>query len=196
MRRTHFVAWTSLALSALGSVTLAGDFMDRCKLDWHRNNMWPQPFIMADRISVCEPFAIQVNNGWRLQNTIGDAYFDANNNELTVAGQTKVKWIVQQAPASRRTVFVLMSEDREATNARVRSVQQAAERYTIKGPPAEVLLTDRDVIGGSGEYYDSVDRALKSSVPAPRLPARSSGNGGSGSGGGNGSGGSNGAAGS
>jgi uncharacterized membrane protein YgcG len=184
MRRTLLVAWTSVALSALGSVGLGGEFMDRCKLDWHRNNMWPQPFIVADRISVCEPFAIQVNNGWRLQNTIGDAYFDPNNNELTVAGQSKVKWIVQQAPASRRTVFVLMNEDREATNARVRSVQQAVERYTVKGAPGEVLLTDRDVIGGSGEYYDSVDRALKSSVPAPRLPARS--NGGSGNGGGSG----------
>lgn len=182
MRRTLFVTWTSVALAAVGSVALAGDFMDRCKLDWHRNNMWPQPFIMADRIAVCEPFAIQINNGWRLQNTIGDAYFDPNNNELTVAGQAKVKWIVQQAPISRRTVFVLMTEDREVTNARVRSVQQASERFAIKGPPAEVLLTDRDVIGGSGEYYDSVDRALKSSVPAPRLPARAS-NGGAGVGG-------------
>ena len=188
MRRTLLVAWTSVALSALGSVGLGGEFMDRCKLDWHRNNMWPQPFIVADRISVCEPFAIQVNNGWRLQNTIGDAYFDPNNNELTVAGQSKVKWIVQQAPASRRTVFVLMNEDREATNARVRSVQQAVERYTVKGAPGEVQLTDRDVIGGSGEYYDSVDRALKSSVPAPRLPARATGNGNGGGNGGSGGG--------
>lgn len=187
MRRTQFVAWTSLALSALGGVSLAGDFIERCKLDWHRNNMWPQPFIQSDRVSVCEPFAIQTNNGWRLQNTIGDAYFDPNTSELTVAGQSKVKWIVQQAPTSRRTVFVLMSEDREVTNARVRSVQQATERYTIKGPPAEVLLTDRDVIGGSGEYYDSVDRALKGSVPVPRLPS-SSGNGGGGGGNGGGSG--------
>jgi hypothetical protein len=105
-----------------------------------------------------------------------------------------VKWIVQQAPMSRRTVFVLMTEDRDATNARVNSVQQAVGRYTIKGPPAEVLLTDRDVTGGSGEYYDSVDRALKGSVPIPRLPSRS--NGGSGGSGGNGSGGGSGGAGS
>ena len=68
------------------------------KSDWHRNNMWPQPFIYADRAAVCLPFAIQVNNGWRMQNTIGDAYFDNATQELTVAGQAKVKWIVQQAP--------------------------------------------------------------------------------------------------
>jgi hypothetical protein len=193
MRRTYLMAWASFTVLALGSVSLAGDFWARSKLDWHRNNMWPQPFIFADRISVCEPFAIQTNNGWRLQNTIGDAYFDPNNQELTVAGQTKVKWIVQQAPISRRTVFVLVNEDQEATKTRVSSVQQAVGRFTIKGPPAEVQLTDRDITGGSGEYYDSVDRALKSSVPVPRLPARASGgSGGSGSNGG-GSGGSAGA---
>jgi hypothetical protein len=192
MRRTYFAALTSFVLLTLGGVSLAGDFWERSKLDWHRNNMWPQPFIVADRISVCEPFAIQTNNGWRLQNTIGDAYFDPNNQELTVAGQTKVKWIVQQAPVSRRTVFVLVSEDQQATNARVSSVQQAVGRFTIKGPPAEVMLTDRDVTGGSGEYYDSVDRALKGSVPPPRLPARG-GSGGGAAGGGSGSGGSAGA---
>jgi hypothetical protein len=189
MRRTYLTAWTSFALLTLGSVSLAGDFWDRANIDWHRNNMWPQPFVVADRIAVCEPFAIQANNGWRLQNTIGDAYFDPNNQELTVAGQSKVKWIVQQAPLSRRAVFVLVNEDQDATKSRVNSVQQAVSRFTIKGPPAEVQLTDRDVTGGSGEYYDSVDRALKGSVPVPRLPARASGNGGSGgSGGGSGSG--------
>jgi uncharacterized membrane protein YgcG len=192
MRRTYLTAWTSFALLTLGSVSLAGDFWDRASLDWHRNNMWPQPFIVADRIAVCEPFAIQMNNGWRLQNTIGDAYFDPNSQELTVAGQTKVKWIVQQAPISRRTVFVLVNEDQEATKTRVSSVQQAVGRFTIKGPPAEVQLTDRDITGGSGEYYDSVDRALKGSVPVPRLPARTSNGGGGAGGSGGGSGGSGG----
>jgi hypothetical protein len=185
------MALSSLAL-AVGATSLwAGDFWERSKTDWHRNNMWPKPFIYADRAAVCEPFAIQANNGWRLQNTIGDSYFEPTTQELTVAGQTKVKWIVQQAPLSRRTVFVLANESEEITNARMTSVQQAVGRFTIKGPPAEVLMTDRDVNGGSGEYYDAVDRALKSSVPVPRLPARSSGSGASGSG--SGSGGSSGA---
>jgi hypothetical protein len=188
MRRTYFLAWSSLALLTVGSVAVAGEFMTRVKSDWHRNNMWPQPFIYADRAAVCLPFAIQVNNGWRMQNTIGDAYFDNATQELTVAGQAKVKWIVQQAPLSRRTVYVLMTEDQEATNARMASVQQAVERHTLKGPPGEVLLTDRDVQGGSGEYYDAVDRAMKSSIPAPRLPARASNSGGSNSGSGGGSG--------
>lgn len=186
MRRTYFVAWSSLALMSIASVAVAGDFWTRSKTEWHRNNMWPSPFIFADRAAVCEPFAIQASNGWRLQNTIGDAYFDPNTQDLTVAGQTKVKWIVQQSPMSRRAVFVLLTEDEQATNARMESVRQAVDRYTIKGPPAEVMLTDRDVTGGSGEYYDSVDRALKGSVPPPRLPARAQGGGGAGGAGGGG----------
>jgi hypothetical protein len=195
MRRTYLAGFTSLAL-AMGATSLwAGDFLDRCKTDWHRNNMWPHPFIMADRAAVCEPFAIQMNNGWRLQNTIGEAYFDPATQELTIAGQAKVKWIVQQAPISRRTVYVLIGEAEETTNARINAVQQAVGRFTIKGPPAAVLPTDRDITGGSGEYYDSVDRALKSSVPAPRLPAAPAGGGGA-AGGGAGGGGGGGSAGS
>jgi len=187
MRRKSLAVLAFLGLGATSLCAGDGEFWTDCKVNWHRNNMWPKPFIYADRAAVCAPFAIQVNNGWRLQNTIGDAYFDAATQDLTVAGQAKVRWIVQQAPLSRRTVFVLMSEDEQATNARMASVQQAAGRFTIKGPPAEVQLTDRDIFGGSGEYYESVDRALKSSVPIPRLPARQSG--GSGSSGSGGSGG-------
>jgi len=173
MRRLHLVALSSLVLftSAAG----AEDFWARLKTDWHRNNMWPSPFIEADRASVCEYFAVQTNNGWRLQNTIGDAYFDSSTQELTLAGQHKVKWIVQQAPLHRRAVFVLMNESQEVTNARMASVQQAVGRFTVKGTPAEVMLTDRDVAGGSGEYYDAVDRALKGSVPVPRLPTPTGG---------------------
>jgi hypothetical protein len=174
MKKLRIAALGTLGVAAVAATTLAGDFWQRTHTDWHRNNMWPQPFIQADRAAVCEPFAIQVNNGWRLQNTVGDAYFDPATQELTLAGQHKVRWIVQQAPAHRRAVFVLVNEDQEVTNHRVASVQQAAQRYTIKGTPPEVLLTDRDVSFGSGDYYDAVDRAMKSSVPTPRLPARGS----------------------
>ena len=73
----------------------------------------------------------------------------------------------------RRTVYVLMTEDQEATNARMASVQRAVERHTLKGPPGEVLLTDRDVQGGSGEYYGTGGGSgHEEFVPSPRLPAR------------------------
>jgi hypothetical protein len=183
MRRLHLVALSSLALVSSVSALQAGDFWTRFKADWHRNNAWPQPFIAADRAAVCEYFAIQTNNGWRLQNTIGDAYFDPATQELTLAGQHKVKWIVTQAPTHRRAVFVLANESQEITQLRLASVENAVARFKLHGPPCDVLLTDRDVMGGSGEYYDAVDRALKSSVPPPRLPAATGAGGAGGNGG-------------
>src|SRR5687768_11742045 len=113
MRRFNW--WTLSSVALLGVATVAGgnDFWTSIQTDWHRNNMWPSPFIQADRAAVCEYFAVQTNNGWRLQNTIGDPYFDSATQELTMAGQHKVKWIVQQAPLHRRTVFVLMNENEE-----------------------------------------------------------------------------------
>jgi hypothetical protein len=184
MRRLQLVALSTFFLAASAAGVQANDFWERMKLDWHRNNAWPQPFIQADRAVVCEFFALQTNNGWRLQNTVGDAYFDPMTQELTLAGQHKVRWIATQAPLHRRVVFVLVGDQQEITNARVAAVQQAVTRLAVQGPPAEVMLTDRDVFGGSGEYYDAVDRAMKSSVPPPRLPAPApAGGGGAGAGG-------------
>jgi nitrogen fixation protein len=149
---------------------MAGDFWARFKKDAHRNNYWPEPFATTDRLAVREPFAVQMNNGWRLQNTIGDGYFEPDTQELNLAGQMKVRSVVQNSPVGRRTVFVLAGPSDEFTMIRVDSVQRAIARHIPRGDLPEVLLTDRDITGGSGEYYDAVDRALKSSVPAPRLP--------------------------
>jgi hypothetical protein len=173
----QLVALSTLALLTPVTAVQAGDFWNRFKTDWHRNNAWPQPFVAADRAVVHEYFAIQTNNGWRLQNTIGDAHFDPATQELTLAGQHKVKWVVTQAPAHRRTVFVLANESQEITQLRMAAVQQTVARFALQGPPCEVQVTDRDVFGGSGEYHDAVDRALKRSVPPPRLPIPTAGGG-------------------
>jgi nitrogen fixation protein len=164
---------TLFALGSIVTVTWGGDFWSRFKKDTHRNNYWPEPFATADRLAVREPFAIQTNNGWRLQNTIGDVYFEPDTQELNLAGQMKVKWVLTQSPMSRRTVYVMAATSDDVTMIRVDSVQRAISRYVPKGELPEVLLTDRDINGGSGDYYDAVDRALKESVPAPRLAPKS-----------------------
>ncbi|HEX5103587.1 MAG TPA: hypothetical protein VFV87_07250, partial [Pirellulaceae bacterium] len=37
----------------------------RSKVDWHRNNAWPEPFASADRAAVREPFCLMIDNGWK-----------------------------------------------------------------------------------------------------------------------------------
>ena len=171
MRRTT-LALVFAAASVTASVSQAGwaEFWERVHLDWHRVNAWPEPFLHADRDLVRQPLIAMTDNGWRMQNTLSDHLFDAESSNLTQAGTLKVRWIVTQAPPHRRTVFVLRGATPDATLARVDAVQEAITKLVPQGNRPEVLLTDVIPVGGSGDYFDSVDRQLKDSIPAPRLP--------------------------
>ena len=172
------------ATLALTSAAQAGDFWYRNKVDFHRNNAWPEPFQSADRALTRDFWQIQVNNGWRLQNTVGNLFYEEGSNDLTRAGELKIKQIVTQNPSHRRTVFVLMSETQAVTAKRVEAVQRAVSKFIPEGPLPQILLTDVDVDGGSGEYFDRIDNAYRQSIPAPRLDSGSGGGSSSGSGGG------------
>src|SRR6185295_127500 len=101
-----------------GGAGYAGDHphWHRFWLDFHRNNAWPEPFLSADRVAARTPFCIQTDNGWKMQNTIGSYLFDPETQRVNQAGELLVKWIVSQAPAHRRAVFVLKGDSAEATN--------------------------------------------------------------------------------
>jgi hypothetical protein len=81
-----------------------------------------------------------------------------------------LRWIVTQAPPHRRTVFVLRGPSPEATAVRVEAVQKMVDRFAIDGTRPEVLITNVIPPGASGEFLDQVDRQLRQSIPAPRLP--------------------------
>ena len=143
------------------------------------------PFQTADRAAQREPFCIMVNNGWKMQNTIGTFLFNAETNELNSAGEAQVKWVVTQAPIHRRAVFVLVGDSAQDTKTRLDSVQRYISRLCPEGHLPPVMLTHTEPDGASGEYFDHINRAMLQSIPAPRLPA---GEGGGGSGGGGGGG--------
>ncbi len=160
-------------------------FWQRVHLDFHRNNAWPEPFQSADRAATREYFCIQVNNGWKMQNTIGTFLFNAETQELNRAGELQVKWIVTQAPIHRRAVFVLIGETPEDTQKRVLSVQNYISRIVPAGHLPPVMITHTQAEGASGAYFDAINNAMMQSIPAPRLPA-AAGGGGTGGGGGGG----------
>jgi len=163
----------SLVITLCGASILQADwseFWHRVHLDWHRNNAWPEPFLHADRELVRTPLIAMTDNGWQAQNTLSDHLFDAESQALTQAGKLKVRWIVTQAPPHRRTVFVLRGATSEATAARVEAVQKVIATWTSGEHQPDVLLTDTIPVGGSGDYFDAVDRQLKQSIPPPRLP--------------------------
>jgi hypothetical protein len=184
MHRWILTSSLGLALLAGGSVfsvptASAGErwheFWHRVKVDFQRNNAWPEPFQTADRGATREPFCIMVNNGWKMQNTIGTFLFNPETQELNTAGEAKVKWVVTQAPIHRRAVFVLVGDTPEDTQRRVLSVQAYISRIVPPGHLPPVMLTDREPEGSSGEYFDAIHRATIQSIPAPRLPAAETG---------------------
>jgi uncharacterized membrane protein YgcG len=188
-----------LALFATAGMTLAaapaqagrwGDKWDQfwhgVHVDYHRNNAWPEPFLSADRAAQREPFCIQADNGWKMQNTVGRFLFD-DNEALNTAGDLHVKWIVTQAPQHRRAVFVLKGDNAEITAARVASVNAAVAKWAAGGPMPPVMVTDTEPTGVSGQYVDAIGQQYQSTVPSPRLSSGTesgSGSGGGGSGGG------------
>jgi hypothetical protein len=156
-----------------------------CTYDYYRNRMWPAPFTAADTNSVTAIFDQQRSNGWRLHNTLSTAMFDSRTNCLTEAGKAHVKWIVTNAPQSRRVVFVLQDASQQVTSTRVESTQLAISEVLPVGPLPQIYLTDREPSGSSGVYQTAVNRAMSNSVPAPRLTS-SGGSSSSGSGSGSG----------
>ena len=145
---------------------------------WHnvgvsakRMNHYPEPFIYADREAAREPFRIMVQNGWQLQNTIGHDYFHPETQELTRAGQHKVRTIVTQSPEPFRTVYVLRGGNPDVTAIRIDSVQQIVARAIPSGNLPPVVETGTQLRGTPGEYVDTTLRGALTAQPAPVLPA-------------------------
>lgn len=172
MRRVIFILSATLVVAAFGRPATAGwhEFWDQFHLDYHRNVAWPDPFRHADQEVTRAPFCIMVNNGWRLNNTLGTDLFDVETHQLNHAGWRKVRWIATQAPVHRRSIFVLQAETPEATQVRLDSVRQAATSVVGPGPLPPITLTDREPTGVSGDYVDQVDRKVRMSIPIPALP--------------------------
>jgi len=182
------VAPAGYADGSAGGSTGGHPHWERFWLDFYRNNTWPEPFLSADRMAARTPFCIQTDNGWKMQNTVGSYLFDVETQRVNQAGELLVKWIVNQAPAHRRAVFVLKGDSAEATNARVQSVQAAVAKYS-GGCMYPVLLTDTEPAGWPASYIDTITQQYSATIPAPRLPARQGGGQGGGQSGGSGSGG-------
>jgi hypothetical protein len=159
------------------------NFKHNCKRDYHRNAMWPEPFLQPDRNSVMAPFVIQTANGWRRQNLLCDYHFDEVTNQLTLAGETKLRYILTQMPPSRRTVFVQQGLSQGVTQTRIAAVERASTKVVPEGMIAQVVESNLPNEGWPAADVDAVSRKFNATRPDPRLPAGGISSGGSGSGG-------------
>jgi hypothetical protein len=163
------VATTATSASAVGW----NHFWHQFHIDFHRNNAWPDPFNEVDAAQVHSPFAIMKTNGWRMHNTIGHELFRVGDGALLAAGSRRVHWIATQAPAARRTVYVLRGNSQAETDARVASVHQALNTVHSGGSIPAVLVTDAEPATSSGAWATKINREWLEHLNAPRLPGKS-----------------------
>jgi hypothetical protein len=180
---------TLLAVLAPGQLKADGWF-PKMHRDFRRNNCWPQPFVIPDRIAVRSPFEVMINNGWQVQNTLSDEHFDPETGELIGAGELKVRGILIESPKNRRRVFVLRGKDPEDTARRERAVQEYAARILHPGERPEIAESSFRPRGTPAERIFDIDARYSASAPDPRLSPAGGGGGSGGSSGGGGSGGS------
>jgi len=132
---------------------------------------WPEPFVEADRRLTCAPLERMVVKGWQRQMTLGHSHFHPETQMLTEAGELKVRWILTQAPAQHRQIWVLRGYRPEESEARIDTVQQFAARALPDLPLPSIQPTDIEPYEWPADYVDAIDRQLEASIPAPRLPA-------------------------
>jgi hypothetical protein len=113
------------------------------------------------------------NNGWREFNTLGSAVF-TKDNALSEAGNLKIEQILTLSPSSQQIVYVKSSIRKEETDARVESTQLAVSKLVPVGPLPQILVTNIEPSASSGVYQTTVQRALITTTPTPRLGAFSS----------------------
>jgi hypothetical protein len=160
------------------------DFLHSIPQDTKRRNCWPQPFVCPDRQNLRTPFAIEVGNGWRKQNLLGDYYFESNTGELTEAGRLKIRWIAFEAPSQHRVIFVHVATTAEETAARMNAVHIFVTQLLPQGDLPSISETRISDDGSPADLVETISTKYKANMPSPRLPAKDSGSGGSGGGGG------------
>ena len=136
-------------------------------------NKWPEPWICPDRQSVRAPMAVMAANGWRRQNMLTDLHF-TDNNQLTEAGELLVRWILYEAPQTRRAIYVHRGTTAEDTAVRMAAVAMTAQRP----PPVNQSLrfSKRASAMPAGRPARSKSSAADSTprrpIPAcPKMPA-------------------------
>jgi len=149
-------------------------YAESCEAAYYENKMWPNQYIGPSRRGICQATEAMINNGWRRQNLLGKHHFHADGEKLSEAGQLKVEWILTQAPAHRRTVYVERTMEQEETARRVQSVQDLAANMTPSAP-ADVQETHIRDEGHPAGTVDAVFTGFSANQMIPALPQASGG---------------------
>lgn len=188
MRSFLLTLLTATALAGLAETAQAGPLAKvwhSIKVDFKRNNQWPQPWIGPDRASVYAPMQLMVAKGWERQNLLHEEHFEFNSDELNEAGRMKVDQIIAITPPEFRAVYVPRAATPELTAERIAHVQNFVATRAQDEQPVEVLESRMRRNDFPADYVDQIGRAFRDSTPEPRIPPSAESTGGSSQTGGN-----------
>jgi hypothetical protein len=135
---------------------------------YHHAHYWPQPYVCEDRAYVNNILDQQSHAGWGSATTLHDLHFDPETNRLNSAGETHLRWILNQAPVQYRSVFVAQSHTPAISQVRVDQVRLYAEQ--ICGTNLPPIMLKHDVFPGRPAIeIDTLRRLELQSIPQPRL---------------------------
>jgi hypothetical protein len=173
--RRKIAIFAVFAVSAISATSAHAVFIDSldCYIEngYHRNVMWPWPYVCPDRLATREPFDIMVRNGWRRQNLLGSHHFDPASGGLTEAGQLQVRWIMTQAPPARRQIFIERAIDPTVTAARLAAAREYASRVAVDGQSPQIFETNLMVEGRPAPVVDVTNVKFMENMRIPALPA-------------------------
>jgi hypothetical protein len=175
-----------LGLAVLGGTVRAG-LIEEMARDTCEVNRWPCPYNCWDRAAARAPFPGMIENAWRKQNVLADNHFGAEGDRLSEAGQTKVRWILTEAPIQHRTVFVRRGETPQQTAGRMNAVKEYALKIAPEGGPPNILETNISPpgypAGWPGGKEPTLTRKFQGYYPEKSyVPDRTTGGGASGGG--------------
>jgi uncharacterized membrane protein YgcG len=110
----------------------------------------------------------QTNSGWVAATTLHEYHFMEETHELNSAGQHQLYWILNQAPAQFRTVYLAEGMSPQVAQLRLAQVQAAVKQYapTTSTP---VVMRPAATPGRPAEEIDHLRRLELQSLPRPRL---------------------------
>jgi hypothetical protein len=174
MRRIFITAAALAIVSGLipsAQAVWVDDSVHYMKRGYHRNELWPWPYVCADRVAVREPFCLMINNGWRRQNLLGPHHFNDTSSGLTTAGELRVRWIMTQAPGERRTIFIERDVDPTLTSQRLATAREFAAQMVADGQTPQLMETHLLSEGRPAAVVDATNVRFQESMPPPTLPA-------------------------
>lgn len=136
---------------------------------FHAAHYWPHPYSCQDQHYVRSIIDQQVSNGWVTATTLYDYHFDREKHELTQAGLLRLRWILDNAPANHRQIYVQHARVAVAQQIRMASVQTAAAEFTGQGNLPPIVSRITTPLGRPAAEIVDIQQALENSVPIPRI---------------------------